>query len=198
MTALLGALPAKDNFSIFIDRSHRSPVKIFVPHGGCIEPCTEPIAMAIAKDRFDLFAFSGVRTKDCFKTLHVTSTHYDEPECLSMAREATLAIAIHGCEGEREAIMIGGGNEPLVQNLLAHLKGLGYPAVKPEGGLSGSDENNFVNFAKHRGIQLELSAGFRRQLFPSFPRSGHRDPAAFPKFVDVMRDWIGTINLPAA
>ena len=113
MTELVSTLPARENYTIRVDSSHASKIKVFAPHGGCIEPCTGPIALALAKDNFDCFVFSGIRQKDCFKMLHVTSTRYDEPRCLAMAREAEVALAVHGCDGEEPFAQVGGGNVDL-------------------------------------------------------------------------------------
>jgi len=198
MTELLSTLPARDNYTIHVDGSHASKVKIFAPHGGCIEPCTGPIALALAIDDFDCFVFSGVRKKDCFKTLHVTSTHYDEPRCLAMVQEAEVALALHGCDGDDAFAQVGGGNEELVRKLSGYLIGLGYSVVPVSGKLKGEDQRNFINRARQKGIQLELSAGFRRNLFPSFPRSIQRHPEEFPKFIESMRSWMLGIERPLA
>ena len=194
MTSLLAALPARENYVFNIGRSFRSKVKIFVPHGGCIEPCTEPLALAVANGLFDHFAFRGVRKKDCFRTLHVTSTHYDEPQCISMARESGIAVAFHGCDGAEELIQIGGGNTTYAQELRTLLCGKGYPAVAASRGILGEDDRNFINLAAMKGLQLEFSAGFRKRLFPSFPGSLQRHPTDLPAFVEVLRGWLVDIE----
>ena len=190
MTELLSELPARGNYILQVDRSHQSRVKLFAPHGGCIEPCTGQIVLSLAMDEFDSYLFNGIRRKDCFKTLHVTSTHYDEPQCLAMAREAEMAIAFHGCDGEDSYIQVGGGNTELAANLTQHLSVLGYQIRRASEDLKGEHRGNFVNLAHQKGIQLELSAGFRRQLFPGFPRTSQRHPDAFSRFMGAMRTWM--------
>ena len=190
MTELVRTLPARENYAIQVDSSHASKIKVFAPHGGCIEPCTGPTALALAKDNFDCFVFSGIRKKDCFKMLHVTSTRYDEPRCLAMAREAEVALAVHGCDGEEPFAQVGGGNVDLVQNLISYLNELGYSADPASADLKGEDERNFINLSRKKGIQVELSAGFRRNLFPAFPRSIQRHPEEFPRFIASMRSWM--------
>ena len=194
MTVLMSRLPAPENYAIRVDRSHHSRVKIFAPHAGCIEPCTGPTVHAIAMDRFDCFIFSGTRKKDCFHTLHVTSTHYDEPQCLEMARDAMIAIAFHGCDGDDSFLMIGGGNREYSLALSTYLTDRGYTVPPISGNLRGEDEQNFVNRARMKGIQVECSVGFRRLLFPSFPKTIQRDPIEFPRFIDTMRDWMEKIE----
>ena len=190
MSALLGVVAPRGNYAIHVDRSHRSNVKIFAPHGGCIEPCTEPIVLAVARGMLDCFVFSGNRKRDCFSTLHVTSTHYDEPQCAEMVRESGVAIAVHGCEGEESVIHIGGGNRNLAPELIQYLAAEGYPAAAAPGNIRGEEKSNFINRARREGIQLELSVGFRRSLFPGFPGCIQRHPRDFPNFIDSLRRWI--------
>jgi len=188
-------LPATGNYTIHVDSSHQSQIKIFAPHAGCIEPCTGPIVHAIALNRFDCFVFSGTRKNDCFQTLHVTSTHYDEPQCLAMIGETILAIAFHGCDGDEPFLLIGGGNKDYSVALSTHLTNAGYKVSPATGNLKGQEERNFINRARRKGIQVECSAGFRRKLFPSFPKTLQRNPVEFPKFIGTMRDWLEKIEI---
>ncbi len=194
MNELLRSLAPRGNYSFHIDQSHRSRVKIFAPHGGCIEPCTEPIALAIAMERHDYFVFSGKRTRGCYATLHVTSARYDEPRCLQMAQESEVALALHGCDEADEVVFVGGGNKSLVQDLIAYLANIGFPAKRAPAGMAGEDERNFINHARQKGIQLELSSGFRRSLFPGFPKSSQRNATLFTRFVESIRAWIELID----
>src|SRR6516162_8474933 len=97
MRTLLSSLPPEGNYTFHIEKRYNSFIKLFAPHGGCIEPCTGVLVREIAGDRWDYFIFQGIRKKDCFRTLHVASTNYDEPQCCSLALSATLAVSIHGC-----------------------------------------------------------------------------------------------------
>ena len=194
MSKLLNALSARDNYVVHADGSRGSRVKIFAPHGGCIEPGTEALALAISLDRFDYFIFSGKRKKGCFQTLHVTSTHYDEPRCLQMAQEAEVALAIHGCDGDESAIHVGGGNVGLVSNLCHYFDDQKFPAFLATGQMKGEDERNFINRSQQKGVQIELSVGFRKHLFPGFPKTVQRHPQEFPRFVESMRRWLMKID----
>ncbi len=190
----MGRLPAENNYAIQSDVSRGSKVRLFAPHGGCIEPCTGPIVLAIAAENVDYFVFNGVRKKDCFKTLHVTSTHYDEPQCLRMTEESEVGIAIHGCDGEKSFIEVGGGDRDLASQLAEYLKARGFTVISASQARKGEDGRNFINRAKRGGVQLELSAGFRKSLFPDFPRATRRNPQTFPAFIEAMRVWISSIE----
>jgi phage replication-related protein YjqB (UPF0714/DUF867 family) len=190
MIELVGALAAGDNYSLQIDTSHHSAVKIFAPHAGCIEPCTGPVAVAIAAGHFDLFAFHGTRKKDCFDTLHVTSARYDLPECVRLAAEAELAVSIHGCAGKESFLEIGGSASGTAAELTEFLLARGFDARVPPLSRRGEDPGNFINKAKRGGIQIEMSEGIRRALFPSYPRPLSRHPQLFNSFVDPIRNWL--------
>ena len=194
MTELLGKVNAQENYEIYADRAYRSKVKLFAPHAGCIEPCTGEIVHALASDQFDCFVFRGIRKKECFKTLHVTSTHYDEPQCLGMVREAELAIAFHGCDGEESFLQLGGGSAAFSSHLSTLLKDSGYKVVPVAQNLRGEDERNFINQAHKKGIQVECSAGFRRNLFPGFPKTLQRHPTEFPRFISLLREWLEIVQ----
>ncbi len=194
MQQLLKELPASENYSLQVQRDFRSRVKLFAPHGGCIEPCTGPLVMALTEKGFDSYVFHGVRKKDCYRTLHVTSVHYDEPACLDLAAEAEVAVAIHGCDGREEFIEVGGGNTELRESLEARLRSGGYDLRRPADARIGEDPRNFVNRARQRGVQLELSAGFRRKLFPDFPRAASRHPVHFPAFLQAMGEWLNDLE----
>jgi phage replication-related protein YjqB (UPF0714/DUF867 family) len=56
--------------------------------------------------------------------------------------------------------------------------------------LAGADRRNFINRSRLGGVQAELSAGFRRLLFPGFPGELQRHPKEFPKFIGVVRRWL--------
>jgi phage replication-related protein YjqB (UPF0714/DUF867 family) len=194
MTELLGCVSPDGNYVFHIDERRRSRVKLFAPHGGCIEPCTGNLAIEIASGVYDYYIFQGMMKKDCFRTLHVTSTHYNEPRCRTMAEEALVAVAIHGCDGEKSFIELGGGNRILAFNLQQHLLKKGYTAIEAPIHRRGEDESNFINKARFKGIQLELSSGFRRSLFPSFPKVLQRHPITLPAFVSALREWIDSVE----
>jgi phage replication-related protein YjqB (UPF0714/DUF867 family) len=84
-------------------RHRRSTVAIVAPHGGKIEPGTSTIAAAIAADDYCLYRFEGrKRRNNC--DLHITSTQFDEPECLALISGCDQVVAIHGCQGDEERL----------------------------------------------------------------------------------------------
>lgn len=195
MSELLSQLPAHDHYCIHYTDTRKSNVKLFAPHGGWIEPCTGSLVIEIAGESFDYFVFHGMMKKNCFRTLHVSSTRYDEPCCQQMARQALVAVAIHGRDAEEEFIEIGGSNSELVAGLHEYLIDHGYPTVCGSKNHKGEDERNFINLAHHKGVQLELSSGFRKSLFPDFPGTLQRNPKTFQPFITAMQQWLQFIEL---
>jgi len=87
---------------------------IVAPHGGGVEPGTSEIAGGIAGDEFSFYAFEGLKTKGN-AVLHITSTHFDEPLCLTLIGRSSLVITIHGEEStdDGEGVFVGGFNDPV-------------------------------------------------------------------------------------
>jgi phage replication-related protein YjqB (UPF0714/DUF867 family) len=198
MTELLRLLPAAGNYEIQTEESRASRVKLFAPHGGCIEPCTGKLVREIAAPRSDWYVFHATRKQACFGTLHVTSTHFDEPRCVQMAERAEVAVALHGCAGDERFIEVGGGNLAAAASLFELLLEGGFPARSSEDARQGEDPRNFVNRSRLGGVQLELSAGFRRSLFADYPHTAHPDPRAVRRFVRAMREWIAALEADLA
>ncbi len=194
MKALLSGVKEKDNYAFEICSSRNSPIKLFAPHGGCIEPGTAPIVRELAGGIYDYYIFRGIRRGGgCRKLLHVTSTHYDEDRCQSMARSALLSLSVHGCRGRRRFIEVGGGNRVLAADLCDTLT-TRYPAVLAPEGHDGSSPLNFINASRYQGVQLEVSEGFRQSLFPGFPWSMTGNPDTLPEFIDTLRKWLRRIE----
>jgi len=56
---------------------------VIAPHGGGIEPGTSEIADAIAGEKHSCYEFEGLKPSGN-SVLHITSTHFDEPMCLTV------------------------------------------------------------------------------------------------------------------
>jgi phage replication-related protein YjqB (UPF0714/DUF867 family) len=137
-----------------------SPIAIVAPHGGLIEPGTSEIAAAIAADRFSLYCFEGL-TKVSGKSLHITSTRFDEPRALALVAASEVVIGVHGRKdrGDEASIWVGGLHESLRDAICEALARTGFKA-KPVGEghrLAGRDPANICNRGRYgAGVQLEL------------------------------------------
>jgi phage replication-related protein YjqB (UPF0714/DUF867 family) len=165
-----------------------SAVVILAPHGGSIEPGTSEIAREIAGRDLSLYCFEGIRARDNDR-LHITSTRFDEPICLQLLALSRIAVTIHGCADREPIVYLGGRHRELRARVERALGDAGFAAREDTGRHSGEDPANICNrAAAAMGLQLEISQGLRRALFPGVQRHEWRqaDPA-FALFASAVR-----------
>ena len=159
-------------------------------HGGGIEAGTAEAADAVAQlNGQDYYAFVGLRDSGN-GVLHITSTHFDEPQCVELQRSARATVSYHGCAGERPMIHLGGRDRNLKQRVSDALVDAGFAVDwNTTEDLDGSDRRNICNRnASGAGVQLELSTALRASFFPdgktsrSIRQSGRRTDK-FDRFI---------------
>jgi phage replication-related protein YjqB (UPF0714/DUF867 family) len=164
---------------------------VIAPHGGGTEPGTSEIAEAIAGKDYSFYAFEGIKN-DGNRSLHITSTHFDEPTCLALISKADRVLAIHGEEEEEgEAIYLGGRDEACINRMRETLVRHGFRVEKrAKPGLEGIEPMNICNRNKvGAGAQIELTNGYRRSFFRSLSRAGRNEPQPrFYEFVNAIRE----------
>lgn len=149
---------------IFCDRAN-SPVAIIALHGGGIEPETSDIAREIAGDEFSFYCFQGLKKSGNFE-LHITSSKFDEPRCLSIVKRHRWVVTIHGCDKEGEQVFIGGLDENLIQDMTSALIAVGIKSERRRHEYSGARPKNVCNRGlTGAGVQFELSRAFRRGAY---------------------------------
>lgn len=138
-----------------------SSLTLFAIHGGSIEPGSDQLARLLADDHFNLYIFEGLKTEKPFD-LHITATHFDEPQALKLAAQSESCVSIHGYIGDgSKAVCVGGNDKMFAENIVNTLKAakldfeviypcLAYPATHPK---------NIVNRCANKGVQLEISQG---------------------------------------
>ena len=138
-----------------------SPVLVLAPHGGGIEAGSGELAELVAGEQHNLFTFAGLRSHGN-RDLHLSSSRFDHPECLSMLSRCAFALAIHGCRGEGQ-IYVGGLETLLVDLLVRQLTAAGLPATSDvPRHLAGQDPGNVCNRGTlGRGAQLEITMDLR-------------------------------------
>ena len=139
-----------------------SPVAVIAPHGGAIETRTSEIARAIAGNNFNLYLFEGIKPSDNYSSLHLNSYFFDEPKCLDLLARCQFVVAIHGCTGADERVLLGGLDVTLKsqiadalaeERVVVETTGHRFPATDP---------NNICNRGYSRqGAQLELTRALR-------------------------------------
>jgi phage replication-related protein YjqB (UPF0714/DUF867 family) len=165
---------------------------VVAPHGGGIEPGTSEIADAIAALELSFYAFEGLKRRGN-ADLHITSTRFDEPICLSLIGQSGVVLTIHGEHSEEggEGVFVGGLDTRLGRSLGTALSSRGFTVGRhPDPRLQGLEPTNLCNRGKSgRGVQLEISRGLRAQMFESLSREGRKHPTAkFRAFVAALRN----------
>jgi phage replication-related protein YjqB (UPF0714/DUF867 family) len=158
---MLRRLERNDDFRIDC-HIRPSTVAIIAPHGGKIEPGTSTIAAAIAGDDYSLYRFEGTKPRDnC--DLHITSTNFDEPQCLTLLSGCDYVVAIHGCRGEEQVVYMGGLDLTLREAIQNGLDEIGVlTGIHDDPDLRGIHPKNICNKGRRRqGVQLEISYGLR-------------------------------------
>jgi phage replication-related protein YjqB (UPF0714/DUF867 family) len=178
------------DFRILVRRA-KVAFAIVAPHGGGIEPGTSEIADAIGAESFSFYAFEGLKSSGN-KDLHITSTRFDEPICLTTIRESDVVVTIHGehSEADGEGVFVGGLNEDLGGDLGKELTKKGFEVRKhPNPQLQGTERKNLCNRGKsHSGVQLEISRSVRNEMFESLTRVGRQYTTdRFKEFVETIR-----------
>jgi len=150
------------DYQITVIERPGSGVAVIAPHGGGIERRTSQIARAIAGDDFNLYLFEGLKASGNFAVLHITSRHFDEPSCIELLAKCSHVIAIHGCIGRDERVLIGGLDRRLKADIIEALREAGVHVETDGHQFSAVDPNNICNRGRSkRGVQLELSSALR-------------------------------------
>jgi phage replication-related protein YjqB (UPF0714/DUF867 family) len=169
---------------------------LIAPHGGGIEPGTSELADAIASDIFSCYTFEGLKSSGN-SDLHITSTRFDEPMCLTLLGQTEIVVTLHGEHSteDGEGVFVGGRDEDLGTALGCELTRRGFDVRRhPNKKLQGLEAANVCNRGTTlAGVQLELSRAVRRTLFDSLTKTGRRHPTRrFAIFVtavhNVLRD----------
>lgn len=172
------------DYDVVIREVAASPVAIVAPHAGAIEPGTSEIAVTVAGADFNLYLFEGLG-EDAYR-LHITSSHFDEPECLTLIRGCSIVVTVHGCHyaDKDETVYLGGREEGLRDAIGAALGHAGF-ATRSDRRNPGRHPLNICNRGRTgQGVQLEISRDLRRKL--------RHDHDLRARFAEAVREGIAT------
>lgn len=150
-----------------VSKTSDSANLIMAPHGGNIEPQTSQIAACIAKEKYSLYLFEGLRTPLSHHELHVTSHRCDEPQALKIVGSSDRIVAVHGRKDgdDPETVWLGGLDTDIAKVISDELGRAGFATCFPEGLLAGKHPNNICNRNRRSmGVQLELPRTLRATL----------------------------------
>jgi phage replication-related protein YjqB (UPF0714/DUF867 family) len=165
---------------------------IIAPHGGSIEAGTSEIADAVAGLIHSFYTFEGLKPTGNHE-LHITSTRFDEPMCLTLIGVSDVVVTIHGehSEAEGEGVFMGGLDTALGAGIGDKLSRAGFDArPHADPNLQGREPTNLCNRGRsNAGVQLELSKAVRRTMFASLLPDGRKHTTArFDAFVNAVRE----------
>jgi phage replication-related protein YjqB (UPF0714/DUF867 family) len=164
-------------------------------HAGGLEGGTGELAKAVADTLgHNLYCMEAIR-RTGNNELHITSTRFDEPNCLALQRSVRHTVSYHGAAGRRPLTHLGGADAALGERIAAALRAAGF-AVDGEAtpvALNGSSPRNICNRNRSgAGVQLELTSAQREAFFPDGPRhSSVRDEPA--KRTPVFRAYVSAV-----
>lgn len=147
------------------DNGRSRSVIVVAPHAGNIEPVTSTLAKEIACDDHCLYLFEGIMDGNNFAELHITSTHFDEPQALQIVSQCNTAVAIHGRrdDGDPETIWLGGLHREMVARIENQLKSRGLRTSSDGHCFPATDARNICNRGRSgRGTQIEVPELFGR------------------------------------
>ncbi|GHG80207.1 poly-gamma-glutamate hydrolase family protein [Streptomyces griseocarneus] len=135
-------------------------------HGGGIEQGTTELADAAAGDVHDFYTLDGFKEAGTNADLHITSTRFDEPQGLAMAKAASHIVSWHGAAGTTAMTYLGGLDYNLRDQIGEALAHAGFAVSVAAEDLNGNDPANIANRGTRRmGVQLELTNAQRAQFF---------------------------------
>ena len=133
-----------------------SPVSVFAIHGGDIENTTSRLARRVASGDLNLYIFNGWLGRKSGR-LHVTATHFDDPDAVRLATSAVLGVSIHAQADRGAWVCVGGSNKKAAALVATRLGAAGFAAVTPCERLPGVSLKNIVNRPSAGGVQLEIT-----------------------------------------
>lgn len=180
----INELKENESFNNYLELFETSniPISVLAIHGGKIEPGTSEIAYHVAlnplipapinkKEIYNIYSFIGNRSNNN-NSLHITSNLFDELKCLEICKKSLMTISIHGQKNSEPIIYLGGLDYYCRNIFLKHLLGerFNVSPTTPES-IGGLNEKNIVNKnLRNMGIQIEISAGYRRQMFADYDK----------------------------
>ncbi|MCP3758221.1 poly-gamma-glutamate hydrolase family protein [Streptomyces sp. TBY4] len=140
-------------------------------HGGGIEAGSSELAYEVSGGgtTMALFDFKGLKTSGN-QDLHLTSTHFDEPNAVALVAASSRTLSFHGYTGVSgfATTALGGLDEELGARVAYGLRAAGFEVTNAPSEIAGDNPDNICNKnLRLAGVQLELSRQQRADFFPN-------------------------------
>ncbi|WP_353856071.1 poly-gamma-glutamate hydrolase family protein [Bacillus sp. Bos-x628] len=164
---------------------------VLSPHAGGIESGVSELVQELASEH-SMYLFEGLKVKGN-QVLHITSTRFDEPICLSQVHTHHYTFALHGY-GETEVCLnlVGGTDRVKAAEAARLLTMNGFQALllSESDQFSGTHPQNINNQClTGQSVQIEISRAQRMAFFDDFRRRNRRDTQneLFYKYTSVLK-----------
>lgn len=165
-------------------RDTTSSVAVAAPHAGGIELGTSEIGLGIAANDFSFYLFEGLKPQGN-GDLYITSSNFDEPQCLSLLHRSDIVVTVHGESSDREVVFLGGLHTSALNSIRTVLQDRGFSVQGHENpALQGRSKGNICNIVRSgAGVQLEISRGLRSTFFASLTSGGRQHPVTLGRLL---------------
>lgn len=182
-------------FSIKMRKRGESGVIYFTPHGGGVESGCSELSEFSADPEDSYYCFEG-RLGSGNSVLHVTSTHFNEPNARRLVAEHDIAVSYHGYADSTNKNTKIGGLDSALRNMIGEeftAAGIAWEQ-EPEGSnIAGAEPDNIINVTKRgMGVQLEISTAQRNAFFGTNTAAGRRNTtnAEFSAYIGAVKKAI--------
>ncbi|MFI7014157.1 poly-gamma-glutamate hydrolase family protein [Streptomyces sp. NPDC050164] len=137
-------------------------------HGGGIEAGSGEMAREVGTNLMDHYEFAGIKPSGNWD-LHITSTNFDEPNCVALVGGSRRTLSFHGYTGTTGVAetAIGGLDTEMVAAVTERLETAGFTVITAPSEIAGTDPSNICNEnTRSAGVQLEMSRALRESFFP--------------------------------
>jgi phage replication-related protein YjqB (UPF0714/DUF867 family) len=177
-----------------------NPLVHIAIHGGGIESGTTEIADYMAGlQGVNYYTFDGKKPSGN-SVLHLTSTHFDEPNALRIVGESQYTISWHGASGGTPQVFMGGADTVLRDKIATALTAAGFTTSVASTELDGNDPANITQKnLRSMGVQLELTLALRQSFFLNGDTSRANrinKTDAFYAFANAVAQGMSTIVAP--
>jgi phage replication-related protein YjqB (UPF0714/DUF867 family) len=182
------------DYHIFMS-SRNSPVLYFAIHGGGIEGGSSELTMFAAGANDSAYCFEGFRSSNN-GDLHITSTHFDEPNLLDFTQRHAILVSFHGYgDSANKHTKLGGMDTELREMIRQNLVQAGFSVeIEPtDSDIAGADPDNIVNkSSRGMGVQLEISTLQRSSFFGTNTRDErrHTTNAEFNSYLNAVKSAV--------
>jgi phage replication-related protein YjqB (UPF0714/DUF867 family) len=151
-----------------------SKITFFAIHGGGIESGCSELAIYSAGTEHSYYCFEGFKASGN-GDLHITSTHFNEPNGLDVVSQGHYLVSYHGYSSSTKNTKVGGLDMPLKHLIHNELLAAGFSSeIEPDdSAITGQEPDNIVNRGRRgMGVQLEISTAQRTAFFGTNTRAG--------------------------